>query len=441
MRGLRCGILLLLATPSGWAQEVDLQKAFLGSYGVHSDVEPPIGPADRTVLEKVWPLVSTDPDGAAKLLLSARKPESTAQFDLVLGNIAFQADRTAEAEAHFRDAVTKFPSFRRAWRNLGLIQASDQRHDEAIHSFTRMIELGGNDAISLGLLGGAYFATHDYLAAEGAYRQALLLEPSNVQWRIGLARAVLQQEKFEEAAALLTVLLEREPERTEFWILQANAYVGMKQPLRAAENLELLALLGRATVETMNLLGNIYLSEGQVDLAAGAYSRAIDLDPTQSPAKALRAAEMLGARGAATQAGLVATKIRGTLAATLTEEQAHQLTKLEARIAIAAGDETVALPLLEEIVARDPLDGEALLLIGQHHAREGDPERAVVYFERAANVPAYEAQARLRQAQVLVGQGKYQDALPLLRRVQELKPQEQVARYLAQVERLARATN
>jgi tetratricopeptide (TPR) repeat protein len=434
-------ILVLLVGPSVSAQDVDFEKAFLGSYGIHPDVEPPIGPTDRAVLEKAYPLLASDPSGAARIISAARKPESSAIFDLVLGNLAFQADRTDEAERHFRDAVTKFPSFRRAWRNLGLIQAKDQRHEEAIHSFTRMIELGGNDAVSLGLLGAAYFATHDYLAAEGAHRQALLLEPSNAQWRIGLARAVLQQEKYEEAAALLAVLLEREPERTEFWILQANAYVGMKQPLRAAENLELLSLLGRATVDTLHLLGDIYLGEGQVDLAAGAYVRAIDLDPTQSPAKALRAAEMLGARGAAAQAGLVAARIHATLQSSLTPEQTHQLTKLEARVTMASGDERAALPLLEEIISRDPLDGEALLLIGQHHARAGDPERAVVYFERAANVPEYEAQARLRQAQVLVGQTKYQDALPLLRRVQELKPQEQVARYLAQVERLARATN
>ena len=434
-------LILLLLAPGVAAQEVDFEKAFLGSYGVNSDVEPPIGPADRTVLEKVYPLLTSDPAAAARVIEAARKPESSATFDFVLGNLAFQADRTDEAERHFRDAVIKFPSFRRAWRNLGLIQAKDQRNEEAIHSFTRMIELGGHDAISLGLLGGAYYATHDYLAAEGAYRQALLLEPSNAQWRIGLVRAVLQQEKYEEAAALLAVLLDREPERTEFWILQANAYVGMKQPLRAAENLELLSLLGRATVDTLNLLGDIYLSENQIDLAAGAYVRAIDLDPTQSPARALRAAEMLGARGAAAQAGHVAQRIRATFASALAPEQTQQLTKLEARIAVASGDEASALPLLEEIVARDPLDGEVLLLIAQHHARAGDPERAVVYFERAANVPEYEAQARLRQAQVLVGQTKYQDALPLLRRVQELKPQEQVARYLAQVERLARTTN
>jgi hypothetical protein len=35
--------------------------------------------------------------------------------------------------------------------------------------------------------------------------------------------------------------------------------------------------------------------------------------------------------------------------------------------------------------------------------------------------------------------GRYGDALPLLRRVQELKPRDDIARYLEQVERLAKS--
>ena len=35
--------------------------------------------------------------------------------------------------------------------------------------------------------------------------------------------------------------------------------------------------------------------------------------------------------------------------------------------------------------------------------------------------------------------GRFQDAIPLLRRVQEIKPREDIARYLEQVERIARS--
>ena len=417
----------------------EFKKSFLGTYGVHPDVEPRIGPEDRVVLEKVYPLLGTNPDEAARLIEESKTPESSAIFDFVLGNLDFQADQLDEAERHYQEAVTRFPSFRRAWRNLGLIQARDQRYTPAIVSFTKMIELGGGDAISYGLLGGAYLSKDDYLAAESAFRQALLLEPQNAQWRIGLARAVVKQEKYEEAAALLNVLIEHEPDRSEFWLLQANAYIGMKQPLKAAENLEMLSLRGQASASNLSLLGDLYLNEGQTDLATGAYLRGIALDPAQPIAPPLRAAQNLASRGAMGQAKLVSQAIRARLTTPFDPEQSIELSKLDARVAAGEGRGVEAIRILEEVVALDPLDGDALLLIGQHYAEAGEAEHAIIYFERAENIQAVEAQARLRHAQVFVSQGKYDQAVPLLKRAQEIKPREQVARYLEQVERLARA--
>jgi tetratricopeptide (TPR) repeat protein len=101
----------------------------------------------------------------------------------------------------------------------------------------------------------------------------------------------------------------------------------------------------------------------------------------------------------------------------------------------AGSAETVRV--LEEIIKLDPLDGEALMLLGQNYAKE-KPDQAIFYFERAANIESFEVNAKLRHAQVLVQMKRYADALPLLRRVQELKPREDVARYLEQVERAAK---
>ena len=64
--------------------------------------------------------------------------------------------------------------------------------------------------------------------------------------------------------------------------------------------------------------------------------------------------------------------------------------------------------------------------------------RAVV----AMNLPSlekFEADAKVRHAQLLVGQRKYAEALPLLRRAQELKPREDVQKFLEQVERFAKS--
>ncbi|MCU0231013.1 MAG: tetratricopeptide repeat protein [Acidobacteria bacterium] len=421
-----------------WA-DPEFRKAFVGSYGIHPDIEPKLNPEERTLLEKIYPLMSSDSAAAKKELeAAAAKPDSSALFEYILGNMAFQQDQTEEAAARYAAAVEEYPSFRRAWKNLGLTQVRQGKYEDSIRSFTRMIELGGGDAISYGLLGYAFTSKGDFLAAEMAYRNALLLDPQNTDWRLGLARSVVKQEKYEEAAALLHVLIERFPDRPEFWLLQANAYLGMKQPLRAAENLEVVERMGKASPDTLNLLGDLYVNEAKLDLAARAYSRALQADPGQNPARAVRNVEVLAARGGMTEAQGLAANVRSIYYGRLPDEDTQKLLKLEARIAVADGNGGEAVLILEEVVAKNPLDGDALMLLGQHYARSGEPEKALVYFERAGNLEAYEASAKLRQAQVLVGQGKYQEALPLLRRSQEIKPSDDVARYLEQVERLVR---
>src|SRR5262249_54073028 len=151
-----------------------------------------------------------------------------------------------------------------------------------------MIELGGGDAYAYGLLGFAYSAKQDYQPAEASFRNALLLQPDNTEWRLGLTRCVFKQDKFEDAAALLDVLIARYPDKAEFGMLQAHTFLGMKKPLRAAENLEAVDRLGKSTAESLNTLGDIYLTENLMDLAAQAYQRAMDADPKQPLARPIR---------------------------------------------------------------------------------------------------------------------------------------------------------
>jgi tetratricopeptide (TPR) repeat protein len=416
------------------------QRQFIAGYGFDAEVEPRVTPDEVEVLEKVRPLMADDLPKAEATLKKNMKADCSAILDFTLGGIHFQQDRMTEALDDYRKAVGKFPSFRRAWRNIGLIQVRAGAYDDAIAAFTRMIELGGGDAYSYGLLGFAYAAKQDHQAAEAAYRNALLLQPDNSEWRLGLTRCVFKQQKFEDAAALLDGLIERYPDKGEFWLLQAHTYLGMKRPLDAAANLEALNLLGQSTVDSLHTLGDIYVSEGLMDLAAGAYRRGIDVDPAQPIARPLRAAELLAARGAPAQSRIVAAHVHATWDGRMEESDRRTLLKLDARLAMADGASTAeAAGVLEEIVQLDPLDGEALMLLGQHHAREGEPDRAIFYYERAASLEAFEANARIRHAQVLVGLARYADAVPLLRRAQEIRPRDDVARYLEQVERLARA--
>ena len=453
-----CGLTLAsLAQGTGFASELvksspsdgagleiwndpDFKKQFVAYYGVNSEVEPRISPEEVIILEKIQPLMAEDLPKAEATLKKHVNKECSAIFDFTLGGIYFQQDKMADALACYLTAVQKFPGFRRAWRNLGLIYVRDGRYDDAISAFTRMIKLGGSDPYSYGLLGFAYAAKQDYQAAEAAYRNALLLQPENTEWRLGITRCVFKQQKYEDAITLLEGLIERYPDKADFWLLQAQSYLGLKQPLKAAANIEAVYHLGKATLDNLYALGDIYVNESLMDLAQGAYIRAIDMDANQPHARPLQSAELLGACGAFVQARQVAAHVRKVWEGRMAQGDRRELLKLEARLSMAeGGGSPETATVLEEVVKLDPLDGEALLLLGQHYAKQRQPDRAMFYYERAASIESFEASASIRHAQVLVGLRRYADAIPLLRRAQEIKPNDDVARYLEQVESIAQA--
>jgi tetratricopeptide (TPR) repeat protein len=418
------------------------KRQFIAGYGINAEIEPRVTQEEVAILEAIMPLMAEDLPGAESALQEDMEPNCSAILDFTLGGIQFQQDRLPEALENYRNAVAKFPSFRRAWRNLGLIYTRTSDFDGAIAAFTRMLELGGGDAYAYGLLGFSYAAKEDYQPAEVSYRNALLLQPENTEWRLGLTRCVFKQQKFEDAVALLAVLIARTPEKPDYWLLQAHAYMGLKQPLQAAENFEVLDRLGAAKAENLHMLGDIYASESLVDAAAQAYRRAIDLDAGAAQpqlARSLRCVEVLLSSGATVQAREITAHLRQVWTQDMPESDRRHLLKLEARLSMAEGDSSPeAVAVLEEILELDPLDGEALMMLGDHCSRQNEPDRAIFYFERAESLEAFESKAKVRHAQVLVSLGRYSEAIPLLRRAQEIKPRDEVARYIEQVERVAR---
>jgi tetratricopeptide (TPR) repeat protein len=445
-------ILALLATPllvqaqSPGASEAQLalwrsasfQKQFAESYLAETDVEPRITPADRDQMQEVLELIGKNQLEQARALVEKRCGEAAnALYDFTLGNLCFQLEKPEQALAAYARAVAKHPKFRRAWRNLAVLHVQQGEHKKALPALTRVLELGGGDAVTYGLLGFSHMNVGDDIAAESAYRMAVLLDPVTIDWKMGLARSFFRQQRYAEAVSLCGRLIDSHPDRADLWLLQANAYIGLSQPRKAAENYELVDRLGQSTADSLKMLGDIYVNDQLFDLAVQCYVRALDKQPQGSAERAIRAAKALVAHGALSESKTLIARIEALPRDQLPDAQRKDLLKLRARLAVAAGAGEEEAKALEEVVALDPLDGEALLLLGQHRSRAGDLEKAIFYYERAASLEAFEADAKVRHAQLLVGQGRYADALPLLRRAQVLKPRDHVQDYLEQVARVA----
>jgi tetratricopeptide (TPR) repeat protein len=410
-------------------------RFFLGTYSVFPDVEPPLKDSDKELLQQILPLMSK-PTDAANAVVKLINKDSNAIFDLTLANIYLENDRMAQAELMFNQAVSKFPSFRRAWRGLGMTQVRQQKWLDAVTSLSRAITLGAQDGPSYGLYGFALLSLDRAASAESAYRMALMFQPDVLDWKLGLVRCVLKQQKAAEAASLCEEIIRENPDRTEFLSLQSEAYLAMKDTTKAAENLEILARGGSAKVEDLQRLGDIYLVGKDSALALSAYSRAINTGSFDI-AKVLTQAENLSMQNALPEASSLIQQARAAKGKLAPADEARLL-KLEARLAVNAGKAGDAVPILQRVVELNPMDGGALMLLGQHYMDAKDDLKATNYFERAGKLGDYEADASLRLAQIQISAGKLTDALPLLKRSNEIKARDSVAKLIADIERAVR---
>ena len=416
----------------------EFTRRLIGSYGFASDIEPRTTPEEQAAYrDKVVPLLREDPVKAIPILQALIKPSSSALFDFTLGNVYFQTEDLTNAIKLFQAAIAKFPDFRRAQKNLGFAFVRAENYAEAIQPLAETATLGGADGKVFGLLGFAHLNQGRFASAESAYEQALVFEPDNIDFKLGLVKSAIAMAKYDHALAVLDELIAQYPERESLWTVHANVLIQKEQPGEASISLEMLRRLGKATAPSLFLLGDLYMAQEIYDLALNAYLEAIEKDDGQSSAKGLRAAQLLVGRGAYDQARDIFSKIRDG-SAVIEEADELKLLRLESKVAMLLGEGGKAIETLEQIIRKNPLDGEALLLAGDYYAKNDQREKAEFRYQTAATISGVEADAFVKHAQLLVQSQKYPQAIELLRKAQKIRPRDNIQRYFEKIEQLAR---
>lgn len=426
------------------------QRRFTDSYLSVSELEPTPGRRQRDRLEDMRDrLADDDVAGAIQLIeRELRSNPDDALYNMTIANLLVEQNRSDEAVPYFERAIERFPKFRRAHRNLAIIhvRSKPERFAAAIPHLIQTIALGGGDEIIYGLLGYAYEQSNDSVASESAYRMAVMLGPNTQDWKMGLLRTLFAQTRYREAVAYADELLAAQPSNADLWMFQANAFIGLEEPMRAAENFELIDQIGGSTVDTLTTLGDIYVIEGLFGAAVDAYDRALGVDAETAMDRAIRAGRILASRRAYDDTARLIDRIQATGRADAATRS--ELQRLRARIIEADGTPEQAIALLETMVAEDPLDAQALIQLGEMRSKlptdseeELGHQRALAQqaFERAAGVEGFERSAKLALAGLKVKQKQYDDAVTLLKRVQQIESEERVQRFLEEVERLRRA--
>lgn len=403
---------------------------FLGSYGVNTRLEPDISREEATLFNELADLISSDPVAATARLRGAITAESSAALDYTLASLLLQEGNYEQAVGNYKTAILKFPNFMRAYKNLGLAHVQAGNFTDALPMLVKAIELGDGDGNTYGLLGYAYLNTDKPQAALDAYRIAYVLRPENRDWKIGVAQGLNLTGKYDEGAAVLRELIQDYPDYIPFYINRSNALIALGREMQAASHLEIVKRMGKADVASLRLLGDIYLNAFMPRLAVDNYLAALRDDNPISKEGALIAARNLVTFGAFKEADVFISAIQETEGENLNSVETVTLLNLSAEIALAAGNDAEASQILEKVVEEDPLNGRALLLLGNFNNRMGDFEQAEFFYERASEIGSVQVDALIQHDRMLVGNRNYSGAVRLLERAQGLRPSTNVENYL-----------
>lgn len=423
-----------MALGSKRSPELDPKRIINESSGFLREREPEMSAEEYALYEKVVTMLGTNPAFALRLLEGmmddSEKPSPA--FEFILGNAYYAAGDNAKTESSYKNAVERYPTFLRAWNNLGVLYYTTDRFGDAVEAFSKSVSLGDRDPTTYGLLAYSLEKEGNTIAAEVAYMQALSGAPGNADWQEGLLRICVGGRQLERAEAIARTLIKTRPTEARFWLILANVLLTDERKLEAIAVLELCAGAGVAQTEELTLLGDLYAEQGLNPEALAIYQKLLPAEPAAGEERLLQLARSLVGANRTADAEAVLKKLPATLS------PAGRLTQrlLRAQIAITAKRWADARRDLEPILTEDPLYGSALLALGAVHVGEGDDDRAAFAYEAAARVTETTYRASLELANLELRRRNYSASVGHLQKALALKYSDEVADYLARVKTL-----
>jgi tetratricopeptide (TPR) repeat protein len=416
------------------APSLDPKRIVNQSNAFLKEREPDMTAEELAIYDKVESLLNTNAElaiGMLESMMSAKEPQSPA-FEFILGNAYYSAGKIEIAERSYRSTVKRFPTFLRAWDNLGILYYTSSRFPEAIECFAKALALGDRDQATYGLLAYCLERQGDLVGAEMAYLNAVAASPTNADWKEGLLRIYVDTRQYGRAEPLARTLIKVQPTETRFWSELARIYLFEGRKTEAMIVLEECASAGAATAEEYLLLGDLYAEQNVVAGAIANYAKVPLASRNRSVDRLLVFARALVAAGRFAEADEV-------LAAAPTEVSAAQrITLLQARADLEAGRHhwPDARRHIEVLLAIEPLNGRALLTLGRTYLGEQSLDRAAIAFESASRIPASARQAHVELANLALNDRHYEKAASYLEKALALEKNDGLADALARIKAL-----
>jgi tetratricopeptide (TPR) repeat protein len=418
---------------------IDPQK-IISESGKLETHEPEMNESEQAVYAKVAPILATRPAFALKLLktmMASTEGEADTKpspaFEFMLANALYVAGEYPEAEAKYKSAVDRNPTFIRAWNNLGVLYYAQDRFEEAVPCFSTAVTLGDHDAMTFGLLGNSFEKTGNTVSAEMAYMQALAGDPANISWTEGLLRIFLSGKQHAKAETLLQTLLTNHPREPGYWQAYAELLVSCDRKTEAIALLDRMRATGLAHVEDLVFLGDLCAERRMTAEALTTFQTVAASQPLLAEQRLLQFVRTLIAEKDWSDAALVLQALAQTpLSAP------GRIASREARIELKIGRKewAGAKEELELLTQEAPSDGNAWIDLGRVYLADAEQSKATDAFERAYRLPESSYRASLALATVEFKSRRYIQCLNYLEHALSIQKSATVENFRDQVRNL-----
>jgi len=383
-------------------------------------------------------MIAESPDLAKTMLndmLSQGTPVSGA-FNHALGNLYYESDDFLKAEIQYLAAIDKHDDFQRAWNGLGLARFKLNDISGALKALSRSVELGAFDSMTYGVIGYCHLQMGNRKSAEMAYGLAILNDPESTEWAEGMAQIYMETNRYSEAKGIFEQLVSQNVDNAGYWVLLGNAYLSMDQPRKTARCIEIARRIEPVELDVLELLGDIYLKEGAYDSAAGVFAEIMESGGEVDAYSSLRASKYLRLNGEAD----LARRLYG-LFGNLDDDWSRGAkalhNELRGDFAIDEGDENKAMEAYSAAILEEPFNGAVLIKLADLHAERDEVEKASYMYERARQDIDKAYSAYVLQAQLLVQNRRYKEAMPLIESALEIASSDSLETFYEQIKKAA----
>ena len=333
---------------------------------------------------------------------------------LLYGSVNLAQENYAQAEATLSQVVARQPANLVARRLLAAAQVELAAPAAAVETLTPLLDSASDDPQLSVFASQAMLQSGSVDEAVALLEKAVADDPDNADLLLSLAATYLSAQRTQDAIRLIESIPEGDRDFRR-GLLLAIAYSADDRSEEAEQQIETIMERYANDVQAQTLAGDFFLRRSQFDKARPYLEQAVELDSTSVPAR-LSLGRLLERTDDLAAAG---EQYRAVLA--LDDSNIVAMTSL-ANLAVRNGDLRAAEDMLEEAIATNESAPLPRVMLARTYQLRGDFERAEQTVREAARIGARDALTQLAAGDLLVGNGKYREALPFLVRATELSP-------------------